>query len=939
MRRTSNLLHRYRLLRHESLEKRSMLAASVLQVADTAYFVSDSEPLVGRYDITEEEWLSPINLPADEAPTAGHVDADGIYVAYGRAVYRYDLDGRNEEHLFNTSTDVIALHSDESLLLINHSSGLYARAVSINKVNQTVIDTAEEYIDSIYGSSIDRTNNRLFGRTSGISPSDITFLDCGESGVFGNSGGSPYHGDYPGASKTWVFPDDSKVVDDSGTVYSTDSLTWLNSFGTRISDIAFRGNDIPIVVDGSTLMAFDNSLLPAGMAELDHSPQEIFVNSTNVITFTESPANENGFVVNAIPLNTINAPEPGDSVDPVGLSYVPDEIEVAADGSLLIYSQSHSSVFRWDVASRQYTQSIPLIGSPSHMTYSAANDTVYLAYQSGLIRKIDLSESVIEEVPFATMPGQPLGLEMAGEYVFAVDPSGAWNSHYTYTPEGMLISSVDWNYSSSEYVWNDATGSMYFLRSSSPTDLIKENIADDGSIGTKSDTPLHTSAPFRHPIRVSPDGTRVVLGTGAMFDAETLDRFPESLPYDISDAVWVGKHLFTMRNLSGVSQVQAWSQPTFAPGAIKQSTNEGISLVNANGLIVSVTSSDGVPRFDVLDLELEPSDGTVASEIRVDFQGQAIENNDTTPSSLEGTNFGTVARGESNVSHHFEISNSGNEDLILSTVSLPPGYELGISRGAFDENETISIQPGDEVIFIVTLLSDQVGEKSGEIRFATNAPDDLIFSVAITGQVESDGTLDTIGLFEESLSVFHLKDEFSPGSADHYFSYGPATETWSPLIGDWNGDGTDGIGLFQPDLSLFHLKNEFSAGASDEYFAFGPADSDWVPLAGDWNGDGIDTIGLYQPDLGLFHLKDTFTAGPSDQYFRFGPGGNAGWTPLVGDWDGDGADTIGLYQPDISLFHLKDSFSEGASDHYFAFGPGRNAGWVPLAGDWNGDGV
>ena len=207
----------------------------------------------------------------------------------------------------------------------------------------------------------------------------------------------------------------------------------------------------------------------------------------------------------------------------------------------------------------------------------------------------------------------------------------------------------------------------------------------------------------------------------------------------------------------------------------------------------------------------------------------------------------------------------------------------------------------------------------------------------LAGDWNGDGT-DTIGLYQPDASLFHLKDSFTPGASDQYFAFGPGGNAgWIPLAGDWNGDGVDTIGLYDPNLSQFHLKDSFTAGASDHYFSFGPSgNAGWIPLVGDWNGDGLDTIGLYQPDTSLFHLKDSFTPGASDQYFAFGPGGNAGWTPMSGDWNGDGVDTIGLYQPSLSLFHLKDSFTPGASDQYFAFGPGGNAGWVPLSGDWNG---
>lgn len=196
---------------------------------------------------------------------------------------------------------------------------------------------------------------------------------------------------------------------------------------------------------------------------------------------------------------------------------------------------------------------------------------------------------------------------------------------------------------------------------------------------------------------------------------------------------------------------------------------------------------------------------------------------------------------------------------------------------------------------------------------------------------------DTIGLFEPAASRFHLKETFEAGASDHFFQFGGADSGWTPVVGDWDGDGVDTIGLYQPDASLFHLRNELSGGGSDVYFAFGPGGAGWIPLAGDWDGDGVDTIGLYQPDLSLFHLKNSFTPGGSDIYFQFG-GGNSGWTPIAGDWDGDGVDTIGLYQGDASLFHLKNDFTPGIADVYFAFGPTGDAGWIPLAGDFDGDG-
>ena len=44
----------------------------------------------------------------------------------------------------------------------------------------------------------------------------------------------------------------------------------------------------------------------------------------------------------------------------------------------------------------------------------------------------------------------------------------------------------------------------------------------------------------------------------------------------------------------------------------------------------------------------------------------------------------------------------------------------------------------------------------------------------------------------------------------------------------------DTIGFYQPDISLFHLKDTFTPGASDQFFQFGPGgNAGWPPLTGD----------------------------------------------------------------------------------------------------------
>jgi hypothetical protein len=174
------------------------------------------------------------------------------------------------------------------------------------------------------------------------------------------------------------------------------------------------------------------------------------------------------------------------------------------------------------------------------------------------------------------------------------------------------------------------------------------------------------------------------------------------------------------------------------------------------------------------------------------------------------------------------------------------------------------------------------------------------------------------------------------GFADNVFVFGPANGGMVPIVGDWDGNGTDTVGLYNPTTSMFFLKNSNSTGFADLAFAYGPGGSGWTPLAGDWNDQGKDTIGLYNPATSMFYLRNSNTTGFSDTAFVYGPA-QSGWKPLVGDWNGNGTDTVGLYNPTASMFYLRNNNTTGFSDLAFAYGP-ANAGWIPLIGNWTGSG-
>lgn len=187
----------------------------------------------------------------------------------------------------------------------------------------------------------------------------------------------------------------------------------------------------------------------------------------------------------------------------------------------------------------------------------------------------------------------------------------------------------------------------------------------------------------------------------------------------------------------------------------------------------------------------------------------------------------------------------------------------------------------------------------------------------------------TIGLYRNG--VWQFRDANTDGPAEYVFTFGPTQAGWTPLIGDWDGDGVDGIGLYREGVWL--LRDATAAGTVDYVFIFGPREPGWQPVIGDWNGDDVDTIGLYRD--GQWLLRNSNSTGNFQTAFTFRPTGQ-GWTPIAGDWNGSGVDGVGFYHNGMWMLH--NTLTNTDRVPTFAFGP--TAGdWLPVVGDWNGDGT
>ena len=107
-----------------------------------------------------------------------------------------------------------------------------------------------------------------------------------------------------------------------------------------------------------------------------------------------------------------------------------------------------------------------------------------------------------------------------------------------------------------------------------------------------------------------------------------------------------------------------------------------------------------------------------------------ITDGDSTPTTTDGTDFGSIDQGASAVTRTFKVANSGAATLTTETPTVPTGFTL-------TEGLSTSIATSGNDTFSVRLDNSVVGVKHGNISFVNNDSDYNPFNFAISGVVNA----------------------------------------------------------------------------------------------------------------------------------------------------------------------------------------------------------
>jgi outer membrane protein assembly factor BamB len=296
-------------------------------------------------------------------------------------------------------------------------------------------------------------------------------------------------------------------------------------------------------------------------------------------------------------------------------NFMPDEIVGDEDGNVYFLNANNRKIYRWLSDSQSYGNPLTLSldtsinNSVTKMAYSNQHNRIYIGYTTGEITYFDL-ESLTPEQHFATTAMSVDGLTAVGNYVLAQDNSGAWESHHIFDENGIKTDSEEWNQYSQTYAWNEYNSRVYFFRDTqSPNDLLYEEINQVlGTIDAEGDSPYHSSTGIRHPIRVFANGTKVILGSGNIYDATDL-TLQDSLTLQAIDIATSSDMIISLESGSS-NQLRMWDVTTLELVNELDVLGTPLKLLN-DGENINIVSllSDGSLYIEVLYLSDNDDDG------------------------------------------------------------------------------------------------------------------------------------------------------------------------------------------------------------------------------------------------------------------------------------------------------------------------------------------
>ena len=516
------------------------------------YIQSENEMLIYRIEIANNSQLTSLSFA--QPITAFGVAPDGqkSYVGFsGGAISVVDHSTQVVTSFTTASSTPRGLIVAANHLFVATSSLKFELFELSNGVLTDSRDFIRGSIDFVYASS----QQRVCSGTE-FSPKDIECVSISALGLE-SFVELPFHGDYNLPSPLRLFPDESRVIVGSGNMFSLSDLSWMGSIGLSFVDVAFyedfimlltefQGNARITVLDSGfeILFATDFAGTPVQLLVHEHTLQLITHSGTLRVQSVSLPLQQSDATPTASPVSI---------AEPFILPFDVAEAQMDDEGVIYALSDNEEELYRLDTRAETASYVAKLAQGIDAFTVNPAGGETYISYDQG---RIEVYNHTAGKLCFFNALGDRARFMVVAEaFLFTGDNSGFHSTQTLFLrATGTRLSQDDLRFPGANPVYVESLQRVVYRTVFSPNDIARVDVGS-GVLGNVVDSVYHGGFSMFQPLRLFPDETKVIFGSGNMFNTFNL-TFEGSVGFSFVDLAFSDEFVFVLDLDAGNARVR-----------------------------------------------------------------------------------------------------------------------------------------------------------------------------------------------------------------------------------------------------------------------------------------------------------------------------------------------------------------------------------------------
>ena len=299
------------------------------------------------------------------------------------------------------------------------------------------------------------------------------------------------------------------------------------------------------------------------------------------------------------------------AVDPTRAGHTFDDVLVDRRGNLILHSRLARHVWIWSVNESRFIATIPLFGGVNELSYSPTWDKILAVYSDGRLTQIPLDGSPRVETVLTRLEQAKVELEPIGELLFirlAANDGSSSPIGLVLDASGHELSRLGGLAAAKTIAWDPLRRRIFFTNGLSLSYVLYSlHLSAEGVLSDLRYFTYGSEENFAaDPLVVSPDGERLIAGTGEIYDGVNLGHL-QSLGRDVDAGLWLDSAFITADSTTQGVRLIRWHDRIYSIEAETRVSGLNPRLFRApDNRIILTTVSKGRFIVSTFDEHLRP---------------------------------------------------------------------------------------------------------------------------------------------------------------------------------------------------------------------------------------------------------------------------------------------------------------------------------------------